>query len=68
MMVMEKVVFSAEVPLSHLNVANELRKALKHENVQFGVIVRVREAWSGKERSREATRKAFLDKIHQPFD
>jgi len=42
MMVMEKVIFSAEVPFTALAHANELRKALKYDKVQFGVIVRIR--------------------------
>ena len=67
----EKNLFKSEIGLHGFRGSNEITKTFKFDlekvKVKFDVIVRIKEAFSGKEMCEKATEKTVLDKIFQTF-
>jgi len=72
MMFFDKDIFKGEVSLRGLETNNEMSKTLKFDfekhKVTFDVIVRVKEAYSGKEMVQEEGSKEVLDEIYSSFN
>ena len=64
----EKEVQNTEISLAGLTNSYETTKSVKFENAKFDVVVRVKQAYSGKEVELKDVQQSVISQMIQPFD